>query len=343
MAGVLVQRQVTALHRQPAAERAREAGRIVDRELVQQRVAVHPGEPLLQVQRAGRTQRQAGQGEAGRPVREAAGVDDQRVSLPPGARAAQPLADAAGRGRAAVERGHADVVVHLDQQRDGVRGLEDLHVVVVAARQQRRPCTEPEQAALGEAPLLGTGRAVAPDADADRLPVPGQPRLLARFRLRRQGRNPPVRRVDDQRRLRQRRRPRAVRPDGLAVAARVAGRRGEVAGQRRGVRLLRHRRGLLDAERRAAGELLRALQRRERPVVPHAAEVRIAPRRARRVRGLRRGGGRRQQGQRQDGRRPHPRSRHESVHRDPPLNRPITITRKRRRVRCRGCRGPPAA
>ena len=215
------------------------------------------------------------------------------------------------------ERHDAHVVVHLEQQDDRVGRLEDLDVVVVAARQHRRSRAEPQQAALGDPALLGAGRPVAADPDADRLPVPGETRLLARFRLGRQRRDPAVRRIDDQRRLRQRRRTRAIRPDGLAVAARRSRRRREVARQRLGVQLLRQRRRLLVGQRVAVGEILRPLERRERPVVPHPAEVRVAPRRARRLR-LRLGRGRRKQRQRRDERRQEQRSRQGSLHRASP-------------------------
>ena len=174
---------------------------------------------------------------------------------------------------------------------------------------------KPSRQRSASPPLLRPRRAVAADTDPHRLPVRGQPRLLARLGLGRKGRNPAVGRIDDQRRLRQRRRAGAIRPDRLAVPAGVPRGRREVPRQRSRVGLLSHHRGLLDGQRRPVGQLLRPLERRERPVVPHPAEVGIAPGRTRRVRGLRGRHGRQQHRQRQRERGAHRESCHAFLHR----------------------------
>ena len=61
------------------------------------------------------------------------------------------------------------VVVHLVQDEDVVRGLHQLHVVVVAAGQHRRTAVESHQATLGKAAVLGVVGTCAGAEHADRV------------------------------------------------------------------------------------------------------------------------------------------------------------------------------
>ena len=85
-----------------------------------------------------------------------------------------------------------------------VAGLEKLHVVVVAARHHRRPAVEPDYAPLGEPAVFRAVRSGAgtadPDGQLDRQVLDERPDLTQRLARRGQLRQPPVRRVDDERR-----------------------------------------------------------------------------------------------------------------------------------------------
>ena len=133
-----------------------------------------------------------------------------------------------------VHRYDPHVVHHLVEQHHVARRLEDLHVVVVAARQHRRPGAEAEQAPLGHPARLGAVLVEAAHAHPHRVAAARAVRLGRRLGRRRQRRQPAVGRVHEQRRLGQRRRPRPVRPHLLAVTPGVARRRPvRVTGQRR--------------------------------------------------------------------------------------------------------------
>ena len=203
-----------------------------------------------------------------------------------------------------------------------VGGLEQLHVVVVDARQHRRARVAAHQAAVRVAEVeVRLGRV---DGRAERRARAHGPRALTP-RLGQRG-HPAVRGVDDERRApgADRARP-PVEPEdvvraGLPLQARVVRRvepaAGTLAGGGNGDRPLRrpllHRPDpralvLLDLGRLFRGQELavavafRALERGARLVLPDAPEVRLAPGRARRRRRLRLGRSGHRNRQRGDG------------------------------------------
>src|SRR4030095_14353406 len=119
--------------------------RIVDRELVHERVGIDAGEPLHQ------PHARRGSGEA-RATKKVLRLDDERVAFPAAARASEPLWDAAG-GLPA-QRNDAGVVDHLGADRRVSWSLNDLHVVVVGARRHRRTGIEPEDATVRQRSVL---------------------------------------------------------------------------------------------------------------------------------------------------------------------------------------------
>ena len=344
MAGVLVHPRA-ALHRQRHGEGARERGRIVDRVLVEQRVVVDAREALRQPQGgAGPHRADDGRVEAGRLIGEVGRLDDERITLPVAAGVAHPLPDAVGQVRAAVERHDARVVHHLVQDRDVVGGLEDLQVLVVARRHDRRSGVEAQEAALGQPAVLGAVGADAADAEAhgarrrDVLRV-GRSALLRHPRLQRG--HAPVGGIDDQRRAAVVDHARAAVEPEVVVGADVA-----AGGQRLGADLARRigLGGALHGRRLDLGCLLRRehrlrlvgrpLEGSQRPEVPHALQIRLAVRRARQlvVGGLLRGhvGRRHEHGERE---RDQPPRRDGSIsHLKPPRSTP------RGRVQESGCR-----
>ena len=285
MARVLVH-AVAALHGQGGGERRGERGRVVHGVLVEQGVVGHPAEALGQVQgRSGADGMRHRRVEAGRLVAEVRGLDDQGVAVPVAARVAHPLGDALGQMPAPVEGHDAGVVHHLVQYRHVVGGLEHLDVLVVAGGHDGRARVEPEDAPLGEAPVLV---AVGPDA---RRPRPHGARAGPVFAQRQldqldaglQRRQAARRRIDDERR------PPVVDDPGVlvdpvaVVAADVAAhRQGLVAqlagGVGLGVRLGRRRLDLADLLRRQHRLVLvrGPLQRRQRLEVPHALQIGLA-------------------------------------------------------------------
>ena len=277
--------------------RARPDGRVVDGVLVHQVVAVHQGQPLDEHQvLAGAQERPADLVVLAVEVRR---LDYQRVAVPVAARVAHPLAHLRRDVRPAVQRHDARVVVLLRQQDDVVRRLEHLDVVVVAAGADRRTRLRVLDAAVARVEVLVGAGGKHPPAHR------GDPRRLRRLgahpRVIRQGRQPSVRRVHDERR--------APRPDGgrSPIQPEVvveAGRsvRPPVDLIARGGRLgraiqeplvaleslpLQCRRLLLGQEGLVA-QLHGPFERCERPVVPRPLEIGMAPGRpeVRRVRGL---------------------------------------------------------
>ena len=95
---------------------------------------------------------------------------------------------------AAIERHDARVVNHLRHHDDVILGLDDLNVVVVGARRERRSGVEAENAAFAERPILGAIRwsALFPRGRAGACPL---------LRFGGQRRHPAVCRVDHDRRL----------------------------------------------------------------------------------------------------------------------------------------------
>ena len=194
------------------------------------------------------------------------------------------------------------VVNHFVQNGDVIGGLEELQVLVVAGRHDRRSGVEAQEAALGQSAILRTVGADASHAEADGarrrdiLRV-GRSALLRHARLQR--RHASVGRIDDERRAAVVDHARApVEPEIVVGADVAAGRQrlganlagciglgGALHGRRLDLRrLLRGERGLVR-------EVRRALERRQGPEVPHALQIRLAVRRARQhvVPGLLRG------------------------------------------------------
>ena len=147
-----------------------------------------------------------------------AGLDHERVAFPSGARVAGILADLRGDVRPAVERHDARrVVAQLGEDHDVVRRLEDLVDVVVRRRHHGRPLVGPQVAAFGQRPDLVAVEGVGARPQ-------GAHGGGARRRLRREGREPAVARIGDQRRppARQSLRYRRAQPDLVVVVDVVA-------------------------------------------------------------------------------------------------------------------------
>ena len=273
--------------------------RILDRELIPERLRVDAREALDDVQVLARASEAGLVGEVGR-------VDDQRVALPPADGVAEPFPDRL-RQVLAVHPDDARVVHHLGEDQHGILGLHDLVQVVVEHGQHRRPGRrpEPEQAPLAERTALHVvvgGRSL--EAGIVLLRVGGRPRECGRReplpRLRRHRGDAAVRRIDNHRH--------ALLPvDGevlgavvdpeVVVAADVARRAGRpvAAGRRRcaiaaarqrrprdalGALALEPRRFFLRHHERRPG---RPLERRHRRDVVGALKVGMAVRRARTV------------------------------------------------------------
>ena len=194
--------------------------------------------------------------------------------------------------RAPVERNDARVVHHLVEQHHVVLGLEQLHVLVVAAGRHRRAGVEADDATHLQRVRT---HVLDPAAGGDVVHEQPAPHLLQVRPLLRRGcrqrRHTAVRRIDDERRApRLDRAVARVEPELVVVADHV-GRLLVVAhgelGQPPGLVFRR----LLRGQHRLVAQLLRAFERRERAEVPDALEVRRAPRGARRVPVLVLGGG----------------------------------------------------
>ena len=104
---------------------------ILDRELVEQRVGVDPGEAFHDMKIASRAPE-------GRRVVEVGGVAHERVALPVADRVAQPAPDLGWR-MLLIHPDDARIVHHLDQDHHIVVGLNDPLQIVVQDRQHRRP------------------------------------------------------------------------------------------------------------------------------------------------------------------------------------------------------------
>src|SRR5207253_7659761 len=78
-------------------------------------------------------------------------VDDQRISLPMAARIPHPLSNARRQMRTPVEGDDANVVNHLDQNRDVFGRLHDLIIIVVPAGYHRWSGGRPQDTAVGQA------------------------------------------------------------------------------------------------------------------------------------------------------------------------------------------------
>ncbi len=188
---------------------------------------------------------------------------------------------------ATVQRHDARIVHHLVEDDDVVRRLEDLNVLVIAGRHDRRTGVEPQETPFGQPAVLRPVRPDAADAEPHRtlrLAVLG---CLTRH-PRARARDPAVRWVDDERR------PPVVDDAGAAVepevvvAAHISAHRQRfgadlagpvgVDGGLDGLRLDLRR--FLCRQQRLA--ILRPLQRRQRPEVPDPLQVRFPVRQTRR-------------------------------------------------------------
>ena len=294
MAGVLVDDvAVEPRHRAHRRPRLRVDGRILDGEPVVDLVGADAAVPLDRLRVPRRREPVHGL------VAEVGGLDHQGVAVPVGARVPVPLADAVVEPRAPVDGDDAHVVDVLDPDRDVGRRLQYLVGVVVAGRDRRHPV-------VGDAPVPVA--AVEPRVGGVVAQV-GAPRRLRLDRLG-PGRQPAVRRVDDERRPHVRTHPAAVEPQ--RVVRPHAPRRGFPVEGDGEVPLGR----LLGREELLVGHRLRPLERRQRRVRPGAHQVRVAPRGPKLVLSGRLARGRRRQQQR----RRHRRERRNSspAHLEPP-------------------------
>ena len=131
VAGELVDRPLGAGHRQLALPRPCERRRVVDLELVQQRVPVEQAESLDQMELVVPPEVAAGFAVVAASVLEVRRVHDQRAALPPADRMAQPLAHARWRVRPSVEVHDAGIVNHLGVDDNDIPGHHNLIVAVV--------------------------------------------------------------------------------------------------------------------------------------------------------------------------------------------------------------------
>src|SRR6185503_18202546 len=126
------------------------------------------------------------------PRAEVRGLDDERLAFPVAARIAHVEADAGAGVRPAIERDHARLVNHLVPNRDEARALHDLERVAVGAG-QHRPREPACDAAIVQTEILWAVERAVPEAAAA-AGLRGEPGL----RLRRERRDPAVRRIDDE-------------------------------------------------------------------------------------------------------------------------------------------------
>ena len=157
VACVLVDQLIDPCERHHRRPRPRERRRIRDGELVRDRVGADPREALHQARLGARPLK------ARLPL-EVDRLDHERVALPAAARVADPAWERAM--RAAIKRDDPCLVNHLGLKNDVVARLDDLHIVVVRARDHRRPGVEPEEAPVGEAEGLGRVEAAGAPAAA---------------------------------------------------------------------------------------------------------------------------------------------------------------------------------
>ena len=183
MAGILEQRFRAEGQRNPHGPGRRPHGGVRNRDFPVEGLRAHPREPLHHPETVGRTAETGGR----RKVR---GLHHQRVTLPVPPRVAVQLAHIITQVLLAGERDDASVVVHLVHDDHMVRALEDLVVAVIAGAEPRHAIRH--TALRQRAVRIGIGRMVEPV-------LGGRAQLLAG--LWRHVRHPPVRRVDDQRRL----------------------------------------------------------------------------------------------------------------------------------------------
>ena len=251
MAGVLVDQPVACPHRQRRRPRTCVHRRIVDREPVIDCVVGDSTEAFDDAER-GRI--------GGKPERRVLvkirGLDHERIAFPVAARVAQPLPDTRADVRTPVEVNEPHLVNLLMQNRHESRRLRDLVVVVVPGRQRRHAVVQ--DAAFLQRPVKpGVGR------------TPGSPRGRARIEhlltVRRQRRQPSVLRVDDERCAADRRT--AVPPELVIRQLEILGFVGGAA-LGAGVRLLVDFGFFFLAEQLLLSGTARALERRDRAVIP---------------------------------------------------------------------------
>src|SRR5579863_853547 len=139
MAGVFDDGTLTLRHRDHCRPRFRPRGRIVSREFVQERFLAGARETLDQMcVRTGTFET--------RLALEIDGVDNQRITLPMSARVPIPLTNAPMRTR--VQGDDASAVDHFIKNHNMSRSLEQLHTVVVGARNHGRSGVETHKAAF---------------------------------------------------------------------------------------------------------------------------------------------------------------------------------------------------
>src|SRR4029453_12188796 len=148
VAGVLVDRTLARSHGERRRPGPHPCRRIVDGELVTDRVRIHALETLDETQVRSRSP-------VVRFVRKVGRLHDERVALPATPRIAEPLADRSAEMWTTVQRDHSSVVDHFMGDRHVTGRLNNLNIVVVQARKAcgRQP---PGDASLERAAVLGT-------------------------------------------------------------------------------------------------------------------------------------------------------------------------------------------
>ena len=266
MTGVLERRARGGTPRHHPAPRPRPDARIGHRERVLDGVRAAPGEALDDAAVRARPQ------VVGLRV-EVARLDDQRVAFPVAARHPQPLPHPSGE-RGLLEDGNdAEVVDLLLEDGDVAGRLQDVDVVVVAARRDRHMAVD--EAAVAQIHVLRPVRRHPPPLGRGQPLRFGSRLVLPAFR--RPGRQPPVLRIGDQRRAADRD---AAIPPELVVGQGHVLLPGQLAppfGGRPGLGCEVGRRDLLVREPLAAGVLRGSFQRCDGAVVPQPLQIGIPP------------------------------------------------------------------
>ena len=154
MAGELVDSTVGPRHGQLTLPGPRVGCRIVDLELVEQRVRLEQTEALSEAQVAIPREVAAGIAVVAVAVGKVRGLDHERVAFPAADRIAQPLPDRGWEVRPTVEVDDARVVDHLGVDDEGVRRLNELIVAVVRIRQHRRARSRERQTPILQAEVF---------------------------------------------------------------------------------------------------------------------------------------------------------------------------------------------
>src|SRR2546422_5107297 len=157
--------------------------RILDCELVEKRIRIHAPETFDETHVLARSPES-------RLVREIRGLDNQGLAFPMAARVSLPQPDILWKMRTAIEGDDTGFMAHLDENRDVSRPLYDLSIVVIGRGEYWRPGALHDETTFGQRPILRAVEFMSP--------VLRRALGLSFPRRRCQGRNPSVRRIDDQ-------------------------------------------------------------------------------------------------------------------------------------------------